>query len=136
MPTQPPECGLKSFSYSMILHYCLVCYLIIFFQIIPPHDSGIQKSIEENLSPWEDAWDVEKALADPRLTDPLDDISNKYFSKLGSSMLNKEKNQSSPLTFTVTAMHGVSHDYMVEAFKVCGFKVREIFVFCFCYVLS
>lgn len=91
-------------------------------QIIPPHDSGIQKSIEENLTPWEDAWDVEKALADSRLTDPLDDISNKYFSKLASSMLNEEKNQSSPLTFTVTAMHGVSHDYMVEAFKVCGFK--------------
>lgn len=109
----------------MTLFLNIMQFFVCFSQIIPPHDSGIQKSIEENLSPWENAWNIEKALTDPKLTDPLDDISNKYFSKLGSSMLDKEKNQASPLTFTLTAMHGVSHDYMVEAFKVCGFKVRQ-----------
>lgn len=91
-------------------------------QIIPPHDKGIQKSIEENLEPWENAWDIERAVADPRLSDPLEEMSQKYFSRLADSMLHKDKNRESPLNFTVTAMHGVSHDYMVEAFKVCNFK--------------
>nr|XP_053651327.1 phosphopentomutase-like [Cherax quadricarinatus] len=91
-------------------------------QIIPPNDKGIQQSIEDNLEPWENAWDLETALADPRLSDPLVDISNKYFSMLADSMLDKDMNKASPLNFTVTAMHGVSHDYMVEAFKYCNFK--------------
>lgn len=92
-------------------------------QIIPPHDSGIQQSIEDNLEPWEGAWDTEKATADPRLSDPLEEMSGKYFAKLSASMLDKEMNAASPINFTVTAMHGVSHDYMVEAFRICGFKV-------------
>ncbi|XP_071550030.1 phosphopentomutase isoform X2 [Panulirus ornatus] len=91
-------------------------------QIIPPHDKGIQKSIEDNCEPWENAWATEKALADSRLSDPLVDMSEKYFNKLEASMLDKEMNQASPHTFTVTAMHGVSHDYMVEAFRYCNFK--------------
>lgn len=91
-------------------------------QIIPPHDRGIQTSIEENVEPWENAWDIEKALANPHISNPLPEMSEKYFSKLSDSMLQKEKNQHSPLKFTVTAMHGVSHDYMVQAFEACSFK--------------
>ncbi|KAG7174532.1 phosphoglucomutase-2-like [Homarus americanus] len=91
-------------------------------QIIPPHDTGIQKSIEENLVPWENAWDTERAMAHPEMSDPLEEISNKYFSMLASSMLDKDMNKASPLNFTVTSMHGVSHNYMVEAFSSCGFK--------------
>nr|XP_045590179.1 phosphoglucomutase-2-like [Procambarus clarkii] len=91
-------------------------------QIIPPNDKGIQRNIEDNLEPWENAWDIERAMADPRLSDPLVDISNKYFTMLAASMLDKQMNQASPLNFTVTAMHGVSHDYMVEAFRCCNFK--------------
>ncbi|XP_064106627.1 phosphopentomutase-like isoform X1 [Macrobrachium nipponense] len=91
-------------------------------QIIPPHDRGIQTSIEENVEPWENAWDIEKALADSHISDPLPEMSEKYFSKLSDSMLQKEKNKDSPLKFTVTAMHGVSHNYMVQAFEACNFK--------------
>ncbi|XP_045107656.1 phosphoglucomutase-2-like isoform X1 [Portunus trituberculatus] len=91
-------------------------------QIIPPHDTGIQHSIEENLEPWQDAWDTEKAMADSRLSDPLVEMSGKYFTKLSASMLDRDMNQASPVSFTVTAMHGVSHEYMEEAFRVCGFK--------------
>ncbi|CAL4228863.1 unnamed protein product, partial [Meganyctiphanes norvegica] len=40
-------------------------------QIIPPHDSGIQTCIEQNLTPWDDAWDIQKAVSDSRISDPL-----------------------------------------------------------------
>lgn len=62
-------------------------------------------------------------MADSRLSDPLVEMSSKYFTKLSASMLDKDMNQASPVNFTVTAMHGVSHEYMVEAFRTCGFKV-------------
>ncbi|KAK4320745.1 hypothetical protein Pmani_008402 [Petrolisthes manimaculis] len=92
-------------------------------QIIPPHDTGIQKSIEEQLEPWgTEAWGVERVASDPRVSDPLKEMSSRYFSYLATSMLDREANQASPLTFTVTAMHGVSHSYMVEAFQACNFK--------------
>ncbi|XP_076062732.1 phosphoglucomutase 2 isoform X2 [Oratosquilla oratoria] len=91
-------------------------------QIIEPHDKRIQQSIEDNLEPWDGVWDINKAVSDPRLSDPLAEMSEKYFTKLSDSMLDKDANASSPLDFTVTAMHGVSHAYMVEAFKSCGFK--------------
>ena len=38
-------------------------------------------------------------------------------------MIDKELNSKNPTNFTFTAMHGVGHEYMVEAAKVCGFKV-------------
>lgn len=91
-------------------------------QIIPPHDSGIQSCIEKNLTPWNDAWNIEKAMEDSRVTDPLPKISSKYYSVLSAQMLNKNTNISTPINFTVTAMHGVGHNYVVEAFKVCNFK--------------
>lgn len=98
-------------------------------QIIPPHDSGIQSSIEEQLQPWEGAWDVQAALDDPRLTDPLSDMMERYYSRLSAMMLDRSINENTPVQFTVTAMHGVGHRYMERAFKECGFKefvpVRE-----------
>ncbi|MCL4141056.1 UNVERIFIED_CONTAM: hypothetical protein GTU68_016705 [Idotea baltica] len=91
-------------------------------QIIPPHDTGIQQSIEDNLKPFDGVWDIEKAETSPKLSDPIEEISQKYFAALSSSMLDKDMNFETPLSFTVTAMHGVGHDYMVKAFEVCKFK--------------
>ena len=118
--------------------YSLVNLLVYFnsvhftLQIIPPHDTGIQHSIEDNLEPWQDAWDTEKAIGDSRLSDPLVEMSSKYFSKVSASMLDKDMNQASPIKFTVTAMHGVSHEYMEEAFRICGFKVCMCVCVCVC----
>lgn len=95
------------------------------FQIIPPHDSGIQSSIEEQLQPWEGAWDVQAALDDPRLSDPLAVMMERYYSRLAAMMLDIDVNNSTPVQFTVTAMHGVGHRYMERAFKECGFKVSN-----------
>uniref|UniRef100_A0A6A7G3A3 Phosphoglucomutase-2-like n=1 Tax=Hirondellea gigas TaxID=1518452 RepID=A0A6A7G3A3_9CRUS len=91
-------------------------------QIIPPHDSGIQSCIEQDLTPWPGVWDVDAAISNPKLSDPLTDMSDKYYSRLGASMLDKTVNANTPLQFTVTAMHGVGHRYVVEAFKAAGFK--------------
>ncbi|XP_018014829.1 phosphoglucomutase-2 [Hyalella azteca] len=91
-------------------------------QIIPPHDSGIQESIEQHLQPWPGVWDTQAAEQHERLSDPLDRMAPLYYQALASSMLDVALNGTTPLRFTVTAMHGVGHRYMKEAFKACGFK--------------
>ncbi|CAN8006846.1 unnamed protein product [Ixodes hexagonus] len=91
-------------------------------QIIPPHDSGIQESIEKNLEPWSQAWDIEQTVKNPLCKDPLSDINKNYFEQLASQVPEKSLNEKCGVTFTFTSMHGVSHPYMVQAFKTCGFK--------------
>ncbi|EEC15079.1 phosphoglucomutase/phosphomannomutase, putative, partial [Ixodes scapularis] len=53
-------------------------------QIIPPHDAGIQESIQKNLEPWSEAWDVEMTSRSPLCKDPLPEINKKYFEQLAS----------------------------------------------------
>lgn len=108
----------------------IICTIHFYFQIIPPHDTGIQHSIDQNLKPFEGVWDIDKALSNPNLSDPIEEISQKYFAHLSASMLDKTLNYSTPIRFTVTAMHGVSHSYMMKAFEVCNFKVFFFGDFC------
>ncbi|KAM7290433.1 phosphoglucomutase-2 [Ixodes scapularis] len=91
-------------------------------QIIPPHDAGIQESIQKNLEPWSEAWDVEMTSKSPLCKDPLPEINKKYFEQLASQVSDKSLNERCGVTFTFTSMHGVSHPYMVQAFETCGFK--------------
>lgn len=91
-------------------------------QIIPPHDAGIQESIQKNLEPWSEAWDVEMTSRSPLCKDPLPEINKKYFEQLASQVSDKSLNERCGVTFTFTSMHGVSHPYMVQAFETCGFK--------------
>lgn len=51
-------------------------------------------------------------------------VMKEYYSKLEAGVLDKESNASSATKIAYTAMHGVGHNYMVEAFKVAGFKVN------------
>ncbi|XP_037087325.1 phosphoglucomutase-2-like [Pollicipes pollicipes] len=88
-------------------------------QIIPPHDRGIQRSIEEQLEPWPGSWDVSAVGG---VTDPGAELTAAYLALLTAAAPHPEQHAGSPLLFTVTSMHGVSHPYMVEAFKACGFK--------------
>ncbi|KAF2365422.1 Alpha-D-phosphohexomutase alpha/beta/alpha domain I [Trinorchestia longiramus] len=91
-------------------------------QIITPHDCGIQEKIEEQLEPWGGVWEIDAAVAHPCLSDPLQQMAPLYYSRLAAAMLDTTRNAETPLVFTVTAMHGVGHRYMKEAFKACGFK--------------
>ncbi|XP_076341482.1 phosphopentomutase-like [Tachypleus tridentatus] len=91
-------------------------------QIISPHDKGIQKSIEENLEPWPSSWKTEVLSSSPLHKDPLDNMKRKYYDCMSENIYEREMNAKCSLTFTFTAMHGVSHTFMVEAFIVCGFQ--------------
>jgi len=59
-----------------------VCLLKVYWangaQIIPPHDKGIAAAIEQNLEPWPESWDTDKALQSSLLNDPYQDIHREY----------------------------------------------------------
>lgn len=91
-------------------------------QIISPHDKGIQKSIEQNLEPWANAWNVNVVDNNPLCTNPMKDMKAKYYRSMQDNVADVSVNASCPIKFTFTAMHGVSHVYMIEAFETCGFQ--------------
>lgn len=92
-------------------------------QIIPPHDSGIQEKIMENLQPSKGAWDDSAMCSNSQLDDPYDIVVSPYFDNLKKQipchML--EKNGKCPITFTYTAMHGVGYEFVKTAFKRANF---------------
>jgi len=87
-------------------------------QIIEPHDAGIQKSIQENLTKWE-GFDSSLFASSPLCIDPLDEIKEAYnnliFEKLCFHA--KENSNPSPLRVTYSAMHGVGHKPTLWAIK-------------------
>nr|CAD7572803.1 unnamed protein product [Timema californicum] len=87
-------------------------------QIIPPHDKNIQKSIVEQLTPWETSWDTSVLLTSNLLKDPYSEVWDAYFDLLRGTVVYPMVNVRSPLKFTYTAMHGVGYPYMEEAFNV------------------
>ncbi|KAH3762819.1 phosphoglucosamine mutase [Pelomyxa schiedti] len=87
-------------------------------QIVSPIDGVIAKLIDENLVPW-DISNVNKAL----ITDPLEEVSRKYFTTIGSTMCyHRAENATSTLKITYTAMHGVGGVYMGRAFESFNLK--------------
>lgn len=88
-------------------------------QIIPPHDSGIQAAIESCLEPRASSWDTSVIGG---ATDPGPELTPAYLQRLAASAVHPATHAASPLRFTVTSMHGVSHPYMCAAFEACGFK--------------
>ena len=90
-------------------------------QITSPHDRNIQKHILENLQPWDNIW-ANKPRNSNKCIDPLDVISNKYFSIIETNIFDKKAIEKSNLRITYTSLHGVGHDYLTEGLRVCGFK--------------
>lgn len=71
-------------------------------QIVPPHDGGISKAIEESLEPLESSWESYNGDSSPD-----DEIFNLYFSSLKSTYVPQAKHPESGVKFVYTAMHGV-----------------------------
>ncbi|XP_022221634.2 phosphoglucomutase-2 [Drosophila obscura] len=91
-------------------------------QIIPPHDAGIQQSIMENLEPKSENWDDTALCCSDILDDPYDAVVPFYFDALKRNFSCQllEMNGKCPISFTYSAMHGVGHPYVKQAFE----KVR------------
>jgi phosphomannomutase len=93
-------------------------------QIIPPHDKGIESTILNNLSPWENSWDTSILATNNQLSDPLQEAKHFYMKTLGQDVLQHNLNRDCHINFTYTAMHGVGYLYMEEAFRTVKFKVH------------
>lgn len=93
-------------------------------QIISPLDAHIAHSIELNLQPWKDkAWNLKIFQENSQfISDPIDQIKDLYFKNLKKLSYFPEMNQSTPLKFVYTPVHGVGQPYAEQAFQVFQFK--------------
>lgn len=90
-------------------------------QIISPHDKGIAESIELNLEPSVDAWNIDGLEKNALVTDPFDEVYDCYYADLKQLHFSTdEANANSPIKFVYTAMHGVGYEFSVRAFKSFG----------------
>lgn len=105
-------------------------------QIIPPHDKGIAHSIDENLSPWPNAWKwdqiMAKGLVNGSLVYAREEMTSRYVEKMNNSLV--EENDKVLLKkgkpwFVYTPMHGVGYDIFHEiASTLLGLKAGEDFL--------
>ncbi len=95
-------------------------------QIIPPHDTGISRHIEENLRPWPAAgYDLsEQAVMGHALTeDATEKVSNAYYAALMTLQGACAKTAAVPASgsavkIAYTAMHGVGGKWIGKAFEM------------------
>lgn len=89
-------------------------------QIIPPHDAGIAKSIDENLVPWKDraVWDIkgnfEKGLKEGKLVAVKEELSAKYVEAVTLQLIEEKKLS---FKFVYTPMHGIGLEIFSKIFK-------------------
>ncbi|KAI8378453.1 hypothetical protein BD560DRAFT_390473 [Blakeslea trispora] len=95
-------------------------------QIIPPHDDGIAQSILEHLEPW--SWDYDLVNTKTELVnDPTDlGVIDSYFEEVEQLCQNRSDNESSPVKFAYTAMHGVGTPFAKRAFACFGLPPFEL----------
>lgn len=86
-------------------------------QIIPPHDSEIAQSIEENLTLWPKAWKWDELLKEGLDTKCLvyagEEMIERYTKKMGQSLVDRTtisaEKEGKPW-FVYTPIHGVGYD--------------------------
>ncbi|KAM9398392.1 phosphopentomutase isoform 3-T5 [Salvelinus alpinus] len=86
-------------------------------QIVPPHDKGISVTIEANLEPWPESWDVTSLSHNPLLKDPYQDIHTEYYQTIQQHCHHRDINKSSEVKIVHTSVHGVGHAFVQSAFK-------------------
>jgi phosphomannomutase len=90
-------------------------------QIIPPHDTGIARCIDENLQPWQ-SYDVSDNVlyANANVHRVTDLVAENYFTDVKRlshhSNEHKSKEAKYMLNITYTAMHGVGHQWILRSF--------------------
>ena len=96
-------------------------------QIIPPHDSNIQNSILENLTPIlnkDDGWNTDIYMKSDKLIYCFEEVVNSYVDFLRTSLF-KDENKID-FKFVYTAMHGVGYEFVEKLLK--GVTPNENFV--------
>ncbi|KAF8803603.1 hypothetical protein BYT27DRAFT_7195445 [Phlegmacium glaucopus] len=89
-------------------------------QIIAPHDEGISKTIQLNLQPKEySAVNLSESIL---CVDFTQEMRKSYFQSLAKNNLTRELNQQSTIKFVNTSMHGVSDSFVMQAFRIFGFR--------------
>lgn len=78
-----------------------------------------------NLEPLATSWDDQIHKKSPICIDPLSEVMSDYMETIQQHCHHREKNQSSQLNITYTAMHGVGERFAIEAFK--AFSLRPFF---------
>ncbi|OBZ85290.1 Phosphoglucomutase-2 [Choanephora cucurbitarum] len=95
-------------------------------QIIPPHDEGIAQSILDHLEPWGWEYDLVNTKTD-LVSDPTDlGVIDSYFKEVEQLCQNRSDNESSPVKFAYTAMHGVGTPFAKRAFACFGLPAFEL----------
>ncbi|KAK8206903.1 hypothetical protein M8818_004738 [Zalaria obscura] len=83
-------------------------------QIIPPHDAGIARAIEQNLEPV--TWDTSVVTdANPLVIDALELVVKDYYAAVTEKAVIPKNPQASPIPFVYTPMHGVGLPFFKTA---------------------
>jgi len=93
-------------------------------QILGPHDKNIQAMILTNLQPEDGAFD-EPDPSNPLLSNPLEEISASYYSKL-TCYNDPARNGNLAKPIVYTAMHGVGWPYCLAAWSQAGFPPSKL----------
>lgn len=100
-------------------------------QIIPPHDTGIAAEIDAlaaKTTKFE--WDLAKldSLIEGKTTDNRAEMQDKYYKNL-EKLVKHKFDPAGPLASGVvyTAMHGVGYTPSMEAFKLFGIPLEDVF---------
>ncbi|GMM47256.1 phosphoribomutase [Pichia kluyveri] len=96
-------------------------------QIIPPHDSNIQNSILENLTPIlnnDAGWNTDIYMRSDKLIYCFEEVVDSYVDYLRTSLF-KDENKID-FKFVYTAMHGVGYEFVEKLLK--GVTPNENFV--------
>lgn len=70
-------------------------------QIIPPHDAGIARCIESNLSPWQE-YDLDAVLTHSRAHDGTQELADSYFRDISRVNRYRILNEASPIKIAYT----------------------------------
>lgn len=87
-------------------------------QIIPPHDSNIQNSILDNLTPIlnkDDGWNTDIYMKSDKLIYCFEEVVNSYVDYLKKSLFKDEGEID--FKFVYTAMHGVGYEFVEKLLK-------------------
>jgi len=97
-------------------------------QIIPPHDHGIAKSIQENLKPWEKSYDgvTQDVIAkNPLCEDLVEKIADEYYKTISEKLCKfgpENSKEECAVKIAYTAMHGIGCPWAKRSFETFGLK--------------